>query len=453
MAHLRLQVVLTAARDRARVNTVLFSYPKAFNDQEEQAYERALRSTWGDLFGGLLSESEAVRTILGGTANQHIVLDVGGGTTDVIGFHAGTPSFQTSFKLASGQVNDYVVGSPEFRSAFRKAIMAAEIDGLTAGQGGLTLKMFESGTETQLLNVWVGLLQSIEYADPSGRALTAVTSALAEAARGDDPEARAVRGFFLTTTVLFGGLAYATGRLLRMASDGELGGAAFPLNSVRVALTGNGSKLINLLSSDRWPFDRVFRDLFRRGLVGTSAGGDGQPHPAESVRIEFDGVYTLDGVPAPKATVALGLLDGGIDPAEREVPTANVALEDVSGVGDDGSLIAFYGRMAREPGAFMPGRTAPPQLAAFLDTLAESLPNGHNGKRMVIPGVGPDWHEPLKTETFADATGVLLDRLAENAGDLPAGAGTAAGAAYVPALEPVLIAEIAALLDQIREDH
>ena len=456
MAHLRLQVVLTAARQNARVETVLFSYPKAFNDQEEQAYETALRATWGTLFGGLLSESEAVRTTLGGTANQHVVLDVGGGTTDVIGFNGGVPSFQTSFKLASGQVNEYVVGSPAFRAAFRQAVMNAEIDSLAAGQGGLTLRMFEDGTATQLLNVWVGLLQSIEYADASGLALTSVTSALAEAARGDDDQARAVRGFFLTTTVLFGGLAYSAGRLLRLASDGKIGDGAFPLTSVRIALTGNGSKLINLLSSSRQPFDRVFKDLFRRGLAGgaSTVGGDGAPHPAETVRIEFDGVYTLaDGSPAPKATVALGLLDGGIKPAEREVPVANVVLEDAGASEAEDSLVAFYGRVVREPGAFVPGRQAPPELAAFLDALGEALPNGHNGKRMVIPGVGPGWHEPLKTETFAEATGALLDRLADNAGDLPAGAETAAGAAYVPALEPVLIAEIAALLEQVAEDH
>jgi hypothetical protein len=443
MTHLRKQVTLTAARRNARVVRARFSYPKAFSLPEEVAFERALRSTWGALVvTPLASESEAVRrSLVGEDTNQHIVFDVGGGTTDVIGFDRSRAAFQTSFRLAAGQINEYVARAPLFREAVTKVALQ-EVPGrliLAGTQGG-------SARPMQTLNEWIGLLQTLENEDPSGRVFSAAFMRLAEHATGTDETARAVRGFFLSTALLFGGLAFFAWRLLGAAARGAVGDPrGFALSQVALTLTGNGSKLYRMVSPPQATFDGVFEGLFRRGL-GLA--------PGQALTTKFGGIYRLpDGTLAPKVTVALGLLAGS-DEAAPPVPVANVAGEAGAFGLDaaDAPLVPFYARLRRDDGAPELPSEAPAELAAFLDALGEALPRGSNGRHPVVPGAGSGWTDGLKRDTYARARGVLKDRLLRAARALPEDAADA-GPADVPALEPVFVAELIALLEQVREDY
>jgi hypothetical protein len=430
MAHLRTQVLLTAADQNARVASVRFSYPKAFTRHEEVDFESVLRSVWGaDVVQTPVSESEAVRHTLAGRANQHVVFDLGGGTTDIIGFNGPAPAFQTSVELAGRQIGQYVVGVPAFRQAF-----AGAVEAVNATDYAQTLRMLREGrTPAQVGNAWVGLLEAVERDDPSGFLLANILSTLKQRAASDDAHGRAVRGFFQTTALLFGGLAYFAGRLLGAASQGAFG-APFPLSEVSVTLTGNGSKLFRTLSSDRAPFGPVFESLVRSGL-------DGAALPAF---IRFKGIYALDdGTPAPKTTVALGLLKSQ-GAAETPIPVANIIGEAVGDAPITADAVAFYSGAGR--GAFVPSAAPPPELARFLRALGEQIPGGMLNGYDIIPGVGRAWADDLAA-LYPRAVGGLLERVQATAADLPADADAAS---VTSALEPLFIAELIALIDQIR---
>jgi hypothetical protein len=118
----------------------------------------------------------------------------------------------------------------------------------------------------------------------------------------------------------------------------------------------------------------------------------------------------------------------------------------------DAPLLPFYARLRRDDGALALPSEAPAELAAFLDALGEALPRGANGRHPVVPGAGSGWTDVLKQDTYARARGVLKDRLLRTARALPEDAADA-GPADVPALEPVFVAELIALLEQVREDY
>ncbi len=451
MAHLRKQVVLSAAARNARIARARFSYPRAFTRAEEVLFREEVTRAWGqgllDPQGALLTESEAVRHTLAVNANQHVVFDVGGGTTDLIAFDAQHPVLQTSFKLAARHLNGYVAASPAFRDAFAKA--AVDVLGEDY-YFAIDLFRGEGRSEKQVMNAWVGLLQSLENRDQAGHALAAVVMKLQDPGVGER-QALAVRGFFLSAALLFGGLSFFAGRLLKAASEGRFdpAGRPFALTGVTLTFTGNGSKLYRLLSPPHDDFGPVIDRLFRVGLGLESV---------DPLSTRFAGIYTLGNVLAPKVTVALGLLQQN-GAAAVDLPVANLLGETLPpepGAENDwrgDSLAAFYARAGRYIRSFVPPRAAPPEFAAFLDALASRLPRGLNGRHAVIPSAGTNWHEALKGEVFAQASPRIKDRVHEAVKALGKDAEALEGGGEVPALEPLFISELMAVLDQIRADH
>ena len=456
MHHLRKQVVLTAARENARVKQVLFSYPKAFSKTRKARFRSDIKEVWRDAFESsagplqLVSESEALRGYAVQGANEYVVFDVGGGTSDLIAFSRGEPVFQTSFRLAAGLINEYVLASQPFRERFIAAYneagwgVAERLDDKLAQQF-VNARM--DGTEDAISQVWLSLLERLGREGQRDK-LEHILSILRDEAENGD----AVHGFFLTLTLLFSGISYFAGLLLRMADEGEFG-PPFQPQEVSLRLAGNGGRLYNLLSTEEDPFDSVIVDLFKRGY------GD------DDLQTLFGGIETWKGKEAPKVAVALGLLStsamdqhDGAKQVPQPIPVANVLGEsgytDAKGQelqpADD--LVAYYQMVGRERRAFHVPRQAPPQIRAFLDAADDRLPYGRNGGFAVIPDAEHKWAERLAVEGYQRAIPRINDRVLTR--NVPE-AGKMVG---VPdderqALEPLFIIELAALLDAIREQH
>ncbi len=184
--------------------------------------------------------------------------------------------------------------------------------------------------------------------------------------------------------------------------------------------------------------------LFKRGL--------GEAHA--SVPVEFEGIYrTPDGRLAPKTTVALGMLTARNADA-APIPVANIVGERFEGVEPTAELGAFYRRIVGEGRNFVPPEAAPPELSAFLDAFGELVPRGYVGDVEVIPKLAAGWAERIKTETYGRVrSDGLLNRLWRNADEATANDDGADGSGIVTAYEPVFIAQLVALIEQICEEY
>ena len=446
MRHLRKHVVLAAAHEGARIERVVFSYPKAFTLERRMQFTDDMRHVW---VNGMdtppelipLSESEAVREIVTRDQNEAVVFDIGGGTTDIIAFSTGEPVYQTSFEVAARQVNEYVLASPPFRKAFVDALREAAGRAFVE-EAHLDETGFErEGTPDTIRDLWLGLLQSVERYDPSGRVLESALTRLRTRAGSED--SKPVRGFFLTLAVLFPGLAYYAGQLMASASSGSFG-RGFSVQNVRLLLTGNGSKFYRMLGVDAAPFAPVMERMFRVGLG------------REDAVVECTGVYALDGREAPKVTVALGMLQQS-GSEDRPVPVANVAGERgfrANGVmTEEGSQLAsFYSALADHKLEFEPPHEAPPNLQRFAGALGDALPYGKHGQFSVVPHAGKDWHEELTGGLYRSSRGAVKRRAVHTAEVLQRQLQGVAES-DLPALEPLFVTELAALLEAVRTTH
>lgn len=437
MAHLRRQVVLTAVHGNARIASAAFSYPKAFNGSQRKRFRVAIKSVWGDLFDGqLVSESEAVRSFFDtDTLSQRVVVDIGGGTTDVIGFVGGRPTFQTSFKLAAGAVSEYVLASKTVRELLLNA--AQTVGAVQRGaEKGTTEDLFTSGPDQQVLNAWTGLLQAVEEAAPNGGAFDDLLGYLVpDGASAKD--LKAIQGLLLTVALLFGGTAFLAGRLLRAATDGAFGTPS-TLDSAVVTLTGNGSKLYRLLTPEPGAFDGVVEALVRAG-----AGRD-------ALAVEMEGIHKTNGREAPKTTVALGMLQGS-GTAAAEIPVANLVGEALDGAVPRDDLAVFYRQVLQHAENFRMPDEAPPELAAFLGALGAAMPRGLVGDVEVLPGMQTGWTDALAGPLYRASREAAKSRLWTTARET-VGADDGADAG-VTALEPAFVAELAALVAQIRREY
>jgi hypothetical protein len=468
MRHLRKQVLLAAARERGTVKRLHFSYPKAFSFTQKEEFFEALHEVWNptrqpDVLV-TVSESEAVRNYIVREANEYVVFDVGGGTTDLIGFSTHEPIFQTSFRLAAGHVNRYVVGSPAFRTAFlqafREKVPDAQLPQVLEEKFGNP----ESGASPALLTtIWLGLLELIEQNDTNGRKVLEILGVLRRT-QGDiaEPGVRAIRGFFLSLSLLFGGLSYYAGMLVRAASEGKFDGKPFGRRFVDLVLTGNGGKLYNMLDHPDAPFTPVMQGMFLSGM----AAPDESPPTAftadDLTHVGFGGLFRLNGRVAPKVTVALGLLQppaGGENKQDEPIPLANILGEDgytVDGqpVGFDTDLVSFYKDVQPRLRGFNPPGTPPRQFTRCLEALNRLLPNGMNRGMPVIPRAGTDWHRALLERLYQKSAKHIRTRISENATVLATDLrNNRIAEAEVPAQEPLFIVELAALLDSVREEY
>ncbi|WP_157621417.1 acetate and sugar kinases/Hsc70/actin family protein [Salisaeta longa] len=453
MLHLRKQVVLTAAKENRRITDIHFSYPKSFTYTFRNDFRDDLEMVWGDLVDTrplpMTSESEAARDYVVEGYNQHIIFDVGGGTTDIIAFDGQAPIFQTSFRLAAGQMNDYVLASPDFRRLFVEAVKERAPRVLEGQISDNLLEKFQSGATSAkdkgvVLQLWLGLLQRISDVSEAGRSrlLERTLNHMRSQAEG----ANVVKGFFLTSTLLMGGLSYYTGQLLRVAADGGFDNEPFELSKVTLTLTGNGSRLYNVLGDAEYAFDDVMEQLFRAGAKIDN----------NDLRLDFEGLYDYNGTPAPKVTVALGLLRSQDGDEMEDIPTANVAAEAGYPMSEgetsfDTSLVELYQSVLNRDTRFEPPRTAPPNLTKFFDVLGEAMPYGKNGQFPVVPGVAEHWTNDLKGPMYTHAVPDIKNRgyanaqLAEGFEKMPEN--------ERPALEPLFIAQLVGLIDAIREEY
>lgn len=466
MQHLRYQIMLAAAFEGATVSKVSFSYPKSFSWNQKDYFENILRQVWitnnpgREITLETVSESEAIRNYIVSKANEYVVFDLGGGTTDVISFSERRPIFQTSFKLAAGQLNKYVVESAAWRKLFLAATKESFSDEEFSLNPSLEKRFLvasgQPGYDPQVLEtIWLGLLEMIESSGPEK--LASVLSTLRQSVGdGSEEESDAVIGFFMSLSMLFSGLAYHAGYLLGAGQDGLYGNRSYEPNHIDLILTGNGSKLYRLIDNKDFPFSRIMKDLFARGLMRSKPEG---ALVRTDYNIHFSGLFVLpDGKPAPKTSVALGLLTSpprGLDDDVNKVPVANIMGE--SGYTVDGhqaareaDLLDFYQKVAA--GKVQIPRVPPDMIKDFVTTLSEALPLGKNGGLPVIPGVGKDWHEKVLKTLYPLATGQIHTRIIDNAGRLKDELKNST-IEDMSAIDSIFVIQLAALMDQIRDNY
>jgi hypothetical protein len=277
-------------------------------------------------------------------------------------------------------------------------------------------------------------------ADPSGEGhqLGKVLDYMRAQAQAGD----AVQGFFLTTTLMMSGMAYFAGQLLKAASEGKFEGTTpFDLSQVTITLTGNGSRVYNMLSHPSYPFSTIMEELFRVGLEH------------DSVPIVFEGLYKHHDKVAPKVTVALGLLKDGINRDMTDVPVANLVCETGYPAPEGETrfntpLVDFYQGIDKSDVSLSVPRTAPENLSRFIETLGEVIPYGMHGKFEIIPEATIDRDKVLQDELYEQAIPLLYNRIY-------ASAEAARGIERIqkkkrPALEPLFVAQLAALIEAIR---
>jgi hypothetical protein len=444
MHHLRKQIVLTAASRNATVAAVHHSYPKAFDLGERDVFESNLKSVWGGNLFELASESEAARDHVVDDHNQHVIFDIGGGTTDIIAFHNQEPVFQTSFKLAAGLLNEYVVESHKFRSVFDEKTRGLKKDWYNSlmgkqGDGGLS-DLFTGAAQSPndrdvVQQIWLGLLQELS---DSGELQDVLSRIRSSSSKGD-----AVQGFFLSGLLMMGGLSYFAGTLMHAASKGKVGtGNPFELSQVTITLTGNGSRVYNMLDHKAYPFSRIMEALFRCGLSD------------KKLPIDFKGLYRHNHQVAPKVTVALGLLGEGIDESIRELPVVDIACEGsyegLDGETDyDTPLYELYQAIDRKDIDLRVPRSTPPVMRHFLESLDETLPYGrHGGEFDVVPDARADWCETMQGDLYTHAIPLLTNRIYASAKKTRGMEGVIRHRR--PALEPLFIAQLAALIEAVR---
>ncbi|MFB6278648.1 MAG: hypothetical protein ABEK75_04030 [Salinibacter sp.] len=467
MGHLRRQVSLTAARKNAEIMDLKFSYPEAFTATDRSRFEDAISRTWGDLMddgGGqiqLCSEAEAVRNKFVDQTGDVIVLDIGGGTTDVIAFHDDRPIFQTSYRIAAGLINDYVAASTAFRNAFLEAMKKVLKDRYELPDV-LEARFKEPAgrDEGVIKTIWIGLLNLIEQATPDLQQILHKLRDPQSNIANDERTQEAVQGFFLSVTFLFTGTAFNAGVLLHAASRGELSEDQneFEPEFVDLELTGNGSKLLRMLHESAQAFDPVLKGAFYRGMCSAM----GTPPKFDSEDITFRGIDQWDSDTSPKVSVSLGLLEDNVfdvGPDDQsgvagEVPVANIVSE--KGLEMNGSreseinLIDFYEEAYEKD--YKAPETPPDLLEAYLESLNDLLPRGNNRGAQVLPGVGENWHGFVRQEVYPRSRRGINDRVKKNAASV-ADHLRKRSRDDIPALESPFIVELRSLIKQVQKDY
>lgn len=467
MRHLRKHVALTAAYQNAEITDLKFSYPKAFTTTERSRFNNVLDRAWSDLVEhgsatestiSLSSEAEAIRNRFVKETGAYVILDVGGGTTDVIAFHDNRPIFQTSYRAAAGLINDYVATSTSFRIAFLEAMEKVLGERYSQILPRPLEKKFQEGKgtdESVIKTVWIGLLTRIEQENTD---LTQVLHELRDPASNiveDEATEKAVQGFFLSVALLFTGSVFNAGVLLHAASQGVFsdGKNGFDPEFTDLKLTGNGSKLLGMLHESTQPFDPVLQKALYAGI---RAAGDQAPS-FEVSDIDFRGIDQADEGRSPKVSVSLGLLDEAElpsgDSGAGNVPVANIVAESgydengLDGAGED--LIRFY-EGAHENGFKAPTET-PDLFGQYLEALNEMLPRGNNEGAHVLPGVGPNWHEGVREEIYPDSRRIINTRVKKNAAELVDQRDNF-DRDDIPALESLFVVQLRSLIEQVRKD-
>lgn len=440
--HLYKLVTLEAAARGAAITGATFSFPRAFTRDQVSAFRAEVLAVFSahggveiDSTHDFVSESDAVGRWMARhpDRNSHIILDVGGGTVDYLGIRGRTPSFQCSYKFAGRYVNKFFAKSRVFRDRFKEVVLAA-VETATKERSAtlfdrlLPKKTAEGGCldEALLVQAFFGLLGMV-----TPQNLPEILSHLKGLAKkqivGASPQLtedvkKSTRGFFLTLVLLYGGMAYQAGRLLKKGGEQE--------SNLQIDLIGNGSRFYHYLRVGDKPFDPILCLLFNLGY---------QSNTQLNLTVKFQ----EDG----KSFVARGLLEG---PAEVEV--APVTL-------DKGSLEEFNARL--RPNSQMKFN----DIDEFLGGLSNNLPGGKFQQNTVIPFCVDDIRNELSGLVLKTVDMVKIEEL-ENArrhSELLAqadqfdrsnnGKEAELRRSEAAAIEPPFITRLGALLDVIRDEY
>ena len=450
--HLYKTLVFHAARKEARIKEVRISYPRAFTPDAIRAYREEVREIF-EQHGGIeildadfMSESVAVQHFFSGLPPNadRLVLDVGGGTTDLTGLPVRAEAFQASYQVAARQINDYFSASP----AFRESLKTTAYDVIGAPQSKRQER--ERRLLDDLLNELKGIQRSEFSEDTSERIASYSQGALFgllgmlddhqfsnvgcrltdPGKEWDEESQRALFGFFLTIVLLYAGLAYEAARLLR-----QHGRRALVLD---LSFIGNGSRFLTLLDLPDRPGS--FHGLIEQ--VVQAAG----PNPRAKV--------TMRVSPEGKAYVAEGLVVATVDlPPAPVLPDlsaqsqfkALVSGQDPSSAVTNNELSDFVRLVSRllpngrantdglEPSILIPG--CPKELAGTLAPLATRATARARKLAMESAREWDHWQRQAATMTGINSDAENLHREAAHA------------------VEPVFITCLRCLLDEVRDRY
>lgn len=224
----------------------------------------------------------------------NIILDIGGGTTDIAIWDNGKPIKQllsTSMRLAGGDFfTDHIMRNPEILEDF----------GLKAWSNVIQQLNQESDAELKANIHYIGELLF------SGKTLDNAIEREWSRVSGTDN----VRSLKETSYLFLGGLAWFVGRLLRnLVRDGQMPRSA--LNDIAVAFCGRGSGLFVRLHG---PDPRAHTEISKLMLLIAAAAGEARPN--------FPQVQVS---PFPKIEVAAGMIIAAKDDQFISVPGKNDA--------------------------------------------------------------------------------------------------------------------------------
>lgn len=264
------------------------SYPQAFSPKARRELEGELRGAWSELFGPpgdtaatgkppFLRKTEGAAAahvfVQKGSDKLMLMLDIGGGTTDIALWRDAKPFWRNSFRVAGGDFfTAYLANNPD---VLRKIDMGEVSDGLTAGD------LSDDGRK-DFVELYVNKPAFAKrFADNFGL--------LASEPVG--------LGLQHIAFVALGGLMYYVGMVIgRLAADPESGLKRGDLDRITVAFAGRGSTLFRQFHIAGGSEDELTQ-LVRLAIV--AAGFD----PAE-VAITF----RFSGPQEAKHEVAQGLL-------------------------------------------------------------------------------------------------------------------------------------------------
>ena len=434
--HLRLQLIHHTARRGEYVSRIRASYPRAFTTSARISYERELEHVWqADSVSeiSVQTESAAAAAHIGAQQMQdHFLIDVGGGTSDVCLFKDGNLQIESSFKLASDKI-DSVILSPGC-SALRKAIVREIrkspsmtrnlIEDLGPKFERAQVKQDDFDGETGATKERGLLYAILGVASSNEKTFNALCEAIAE----KDLNEPAVQRLFHTVLFLFCGLTYFAGRMYRSL----LGDKQPEAREACVSFVGNGSKHRAWLSStDQGALNTLLAEIFRKAA---------ELNDNVSIRVDF--------LPQAKASVALGLATASPTATAATAQTRVYNSIEARWLSDDKpcSLDDFYRIL--DGNRESKWNYEKSHLRRLADAIQGLLDNGKLGSRQILAKHELGWADQLCSngDVGTKIGRRLMQERSKFSADLASNK-TSLG------MEPLEIAELAGLLDSLNSNR
>lgn len=442
LTHLRLQMVHSEARSKGYIAKVNASYPRAFTKGQKSRFRQDLEGIWNSNEAAfkpeleIFTESHAAAAFFEPIQSvEHFLIDIGGGTTDICVFSDGKMRLESSVRMAADIIDRYVLARPsrdlrgrlfeafdentppadaskELKDALKDRFHAAEADGK---EGEFEKAMPERG-------VFYALLALSKQSSGFG----AICDALAESEAFKYPS---VERFFTTVAMLFGGLAYFAGRMLRE----DAAPPAMDGRTVRLSFAGNGANHLSWLRlENEEATDKFLAAMFRSGS-----------------KISQDVSIAIDILADPKTAVARGLVQKNVSLLSQDhAPNVYDRTDGTWVPNEPSSLFDFYKNTLR-PGDSWSFDKA--ELLKMLGALSAAAPGGWIGVRRISKNSSENWAvELIRNNTDKnDLKGMVGERLQKCRNTFQ---DDIEGGVTGMALEPILIAELCGLMALLRKE-